>query len=269
MKTYRPGKTPYKWIFRLRAKWVLAIAAAGYFALDIALPYALREHASIEPLARLGRAAAPLVVLLLLVRLPGALWRAWRERRLVRKLRGIDALRAMNWRELEILMRRVFESQGFRAERVGGDGADGGVDIILRKGPLVVLVQCKQWKTRQVAVGVVRELLGVIALEGADGGIVVTCGVFTKDARDFAARANITLVDGMAVLELARGVQLAPLNLAGRAGRSAQVVEAEDATACPSCGGQMVRRLAKTGAKRGRFFLGCASYPDCRGTRTL
>ena len=51
-----------------------------------------------------------------------------------------------HWREFEILLRRVFESQGFRAERVGGDGADGGVDVILRKGHLVVLVQCNSLK---------------------------------------------------------------------------------------------------------------------------
>ena len=266
MKMYRSRTASHTWIFRLQAKYLLILAAASYFALGTVLPYALRDHQALAPLARLGPASAPLVVLLLLVPLPGALWRAWRERSLVRKLRSIDALRAMNWRQFEILMRRIFESQGYRAERLGGDGADGGVDIILRKGRLVVLVQCKQWKTRQVAVGVVRELLGVIALEGADAGIVVTCGVFTKDAREFAQRANITLIDGMAVLKLAEGVQLAPL---GRAGIEAPAASAEDSRACPSCGGQMVRRQAKTGARRGGYFLGCANFPDCKGTRQL
>ena len=269
MKLHRSRRAPYAWLFRLRAKYLLALAAASYYALGSVLPYALSGQQTLAPLARLGPAAAPLVALLLLMPLPGALWRAWRERRLVRRLRGIDALRAMNWREFEILMRWVFESQGFRAERVGGDGADGGVDIILRRGRQVVLVQCKQWKTRQVAVGVVRELLGVIALEGADAGIVVTCGVFTKDARAFAQRANITLIDGMAVLRLAEGVQLAPPGRAGGASEASSAVQAEDRCACPSCGGQMIRREARTGPRRGGHFLGCANYPDCKGTRQL
>lgn len=269
MKMRKSHAAPLAWLIHLQAKYLLAMAAACYFALDSVLPYALREQLALAPLARLVRAAAPLVTLLLLVPLPSALWRAWRERRLVRQLRSINSLRAMNWREFEILMRRVFESQGFRAERVGGDGADGGVDIILRKGRLVVLVQCKQWRTRQVAVGVVRELLGVIALEGADAGIVVTCGAFTKDAREFAKRANISLIDGMTVLRLAEGAQPAPLGRASRAGTEDPPVQAEDTRACPSCGGQMVRREARTSARRGRHFLGCANFPDCKGTRQL
>lgn len=269
MRLHRSRPAPHAWLFRLRAKYLLVLAAASYYALGSVLPYALSGQPALAPLARLGPAAAPLVALLLLVPLPGALWRAWRERRLVRRLRGIGALRAMNWREFEILMRRVFESQGFRAERVGGDGADGGVDIILRKDRLVVLVQCKQWKTRQVAVGVVRELLGVIALEGADAGIVVTCGVFTKDARAFAQRANITLIDGMTVLRLAEGAQRAPPGRAGCAPGAVPSMQAEDGCACPSCGGQMIRRQAKTGPRRGAYFLGCANFPDCKGTRQL
>lgn len=266
MYNHRLRRAPYAWLFRMQAKYLLVLSAACYFALGTILPYSLRDHAALAPLARFGPAAAPLMSLLLLVPLPGALWRAWRERHLVRKLRSIDALRAMNWRQFEILMRRVFESQGYSAERIGGNGADGGIDIILRKGRLVVLVQCKQWKTRQVAVGVVRELLGVITLEGADAGIVVTCGVFTKDAHDFARRANITLLDGMGVLKLAEGVLLAPI---GRAGFEARPAAAEDSHACPSCGGQLVRRLAKTGAQRGTHFLGCVNFPSCKGTRNL
>lgn len=265
MNKRRSRRAPYAWLFKMQAKYVLFLASACYFALSSVLPYALCDNQALAQLARLGPAAAPLVALLLLVPLPGALWRAWRERRLVRKLCSIDALRAMNWRQFEILMRRIFESQGYRAERLGGNGADGGVDIILRKGRLVVLVQCKQWKTRQVAVGVVRELLGVVALEGADAGIVVTCGVFTKDAREFAQRANITLIDGMAVLRLAEGVQLAP---PARAGIAVPAASAEDCRVCPSCGGQMVRRQAKPGRGDG-YFLGCANFPDCRGTRQL
>ena len=257
------------WIFRLRARYVLILATVSYVALGSVLPYALKDQLALAPLGRLGQGVAPLVALLLLVPLPAALWRAWRERRLVRQLRSIETLRAMNWREFEILMRRVFESQGFRAARVGGDGADGGVDLILRKGHMVVLVQCKQWKTRQVAVGVVRELLGVIALESADAGIVVTCGAFTRDAHAFARLAHITLIDGMTVLRLAEGVQLAPLYRAGPASGSVPAVQLEDGCACPSCGGRMIRRKPQSDARRNAHFLGCANFPECKGTRKL
>lgn len=269
MHRSRSRRARTAWLFRLRAKSLLLLSATAYGLLSSGLPYALHLYPDLAPLAGLAQAAAPLVALVLSLPLPGALYRAWRERHLVRKLSSIAVLREMSWGELEILMRRVFESRGFCAERVGGNGADGGVDIVLRKGQLVVLVQCKQWKTRQVAVGVVRELLGVIAVEGANGGVVVTCGVFTKDARDLARRANITLIDGMAVLRLAEGVHPVPLGLASRTRNAIAVARAEDRNICPYCGGQMVQRQAKKGVQPGTHFLGCARFPDCRGTHEL
>lgn len=41
-----------------------------------------------------------------------------------------------------------------------------------------------------------RELRGVMASEGAAGGLVVTSGIFTDKARRFAARNDIILIDG-------------------------------------------------------------------------
>lgn len=38
---------------------------------------------------------------------------------------------------------------------------------------------------------------------------------------------------------------------------------------CPSCGGSMVRRVARRGYNKGGAFLGCSNYPRCRGTRPI
>lgn len=35
---------------------------------------------------------------------------------------------------------------------------------------------------------------------------------------------------------------------------------------CPSCGAEMKERVAKRGRNRGNRFLGCTSFPECRGT---
>ena len=35
-------------------------------------------------------------------------------------------------------------------------------------------------------------------------------------------------------------------------------------TICPRCGGELVRRIAKTGPRAGSEFLGCSKFPDCR-----
>ena len=40
-------------------------------------------------------------------------------------------------------------------------------------------------------------------------------------------------------------------------------------TSCPSCGGRMVRRMARRGRNAGGYFWGCAAFPRCNGTRSI
>jgi hypothetical protein len=38
---------------------------------------------------------------------------------------------------------------------------------------------------------------------------------------------------------------------------------------CPNCGAEMWVRVARRGSNRGMKFLGCSSYPYCKGTRSI
>ena len=177
----------------------------------------------------------------------------------------------MSWREFELLVGEAFRLQGYSVTELGGAGADGGVDLVLRKGNEKFLVQCKQWKAFKVGVEVVRELYGVMAAQGAAGGFVITSGTFTADAKSFAEGRNVKLVDGPRLFDL-----LKQAKSSGGVGRSPavatpipkQVVPAQEAApACPTCQAPMVRRTAKKGANAGTQFWGCSKYPVCRGTR--
>ena len=97
---------------------------------------------------------------------------------------------------------------GFGVRHEGGAGPDGGVDVRIKKGGETYLVQCKQWRERQVGVKVVRELLGVVTAAEATGGIVVTVGSFTPDAEEFANRPSVAveLVDGDRLSDMIRGL---------------------------------------------------------------
>ena len=101
------------------------------------------------------------------------------------------ALGAMTWQEFEGLVEEAFRPRGDSVRRLGGDGPDGGVDLVLDRGAEKVLVQCKQWRAMRVGVSVVRELYGVMAAQGAAAGIVVTSGSFTPDAVEFASGRNV------------------------------------------------------------------------------
>lgn len=120
---------------------------------------------------------------------------------------------------------------------------------------------------------IVRELFGVMAAQGATGGFVVTSGVFTADAHEFAKGRNIDLIDGAALkvmIERARAARsvVAPVSKPAAQTYTPAPAQANE-PACPRCGGAMIKRIAKQGANAGGSFWGCSGYPACRGIRAI
>jgi restriction system protein len=188
------------------------------------------------------------------------------RRKLLDTQTGLESIAAMSWRQFELLVGEAFRRRGYQVEETGLGGADGGIDLILRKNGRTELVQCKQWRTRQVKVPTVREMWGLVAHHRADGVKIVCVGEFTRDASEFAAGKSIELINGERLLELVRDVQTSVADESAiRAPRiepalSGQGVEAT----CPTCdAGMVLRKNRSTGAE----FWGCANYPGCKGTR--
>jgi restriction system protein len=193
----------------------------------------------------------------------------------------------MTWREFEQLVGQAFRQRGYHVSESGGNGPDGGIDLVLRKGSEKLLVQCKQWRATTVGVEIVRELYGLIAAEGATGGFVVTAGRFSLDATTFAAGRNIQLINGTILhgwLKQAQTQQAPPrirpdknpVRTPAAAGKPSGQTRPPpispaltDKPACPLCGKPMLLRLAKHGVNAGQEFWGCSGYPGCRGTRAL
>ena len=238
---------------------------------------AVAVNALLHGLASAGRFVLPLLFGIGAV----ASWLARRKgEALLRAATGsasTQAVSAMSWQDFEQLVGAYFRKQGFEVHRTGGSGPDGGVDLQLRRDGELTLVQCKQWRAFTVGVGVVRELYGVMAAQGAVGGYVVTSGRFTSEAQAFAAGRNIVLVDGAKLAALLAANPRQPPrarpgpSAAAAAGLQAAAAPAaasasSAAPACPACGGEMVRRLARKGAHAGEAFWGCLAYPKCRGT---
>ena len=232
----------------------------------------LMQHSFIAGLATIGQVIVP--VLCLFGALVSFLRRRKRESLLsqVTQSTSADALQGISWREFEMLVGEAFRLQGYAVTEQGGAGADGGVDLVLRRGSETHLVQCKQWKAYKVGVDVVRQLYGVMAANGAAGGFVITSGTFTADAEAFAAGRNVKLVDGEKLFGLIRQARASAStrSAAAAAPASPRVSNSQGsmtAPACPVCQGSMVRRTAKKGSSAGSQFWGCTQYPACRGTR--
>ncbi len=177
-----------------------------------------------------------------------------------------SVLNNMTWQEFEMLVGEAFRRRGYTVTETGGGGADGGVDLVLRKDGEKFLVQCKQWKAYKVGVTTIRELYGVMAASGATGGFVVTSGVFTQEAKSFAEGINIDLIDGPELTAMIKKIPRQPQSTI--ATTQPVFLRSLAATAdpnCPKCGSAMTKRTARQGTNYGKTFWGCTDYPQCRG----
>ena len=172
-----------------------------------------------------------------------------------------ELLRRLEWRRLEEVCVAYFEALGY-ATRVAPAGADGAVDISLvaegEEKPSVLL-QCKAWDAYGIGIKRLLALSAAMSAAGVAEGMLVTPGRFTPEAKTFAAKNNIRLIDGAALLakfaELAtdKGVEL--LRFA---------TDGDFVTpTCPACAQKMMARQSTAG---GRKFWGCRNYPRCKQT---
>ena len=214
---------------------------------------------------------APLAWLVLIVCWMAALFSflgACHRRRLLDTRTTLDSVAAGGWRQFELLVGEAFRRQGYSVEETGLGGADGGIDLILRKDGRRTLVQCKQWKRQQVGVSVVREMYGLLAHHQAHAVKIVCIGGYTKDAARFAQGKPIELIGGERLLEM---IQAAQRSSAAGASLNIRIepalVPVIDAAAqwpmCRQCGSTLVQR---TNRRTGEAFLGCSQFPRCRGT---
>lgn len=127
---------------------------------------------------------------------------ARRRRRWVAKQRSIEAVRRMSWTDFERAVGEAFVAEGYAVDLVGQGGADGGVDLVLRKGGEMLLVQCKHWQSNRVGVAIAREMLGLAVHYAATGVVIVCTGGFTREANSFVLGKPIRLIDGEALVTM-------------------------------------------------------------------
>lgn len=220
-------------------------------------------------------ALTPLAWMLLVLCWIGAAVSFARRRQRVRLLAtrtDLDSIAALDWRQFEQLVGEAFRRDGYTVEETGQGGADGGVDLVLRKGGRTTLVQCKRWRQRQVPVTTVREMWGLLAHYGADAVAIVCVGNYSPDARRFATGKAIRLITGEELVRMLREAQVptavtpaTPAGIEPALGQEPHLRRRADALpTCPTCSRPMARRNNR---QTGAAFWGCTNYPRCRGTR--
>lgn len=105
-----------------------------------------------------------------------------------------EDLHRLSWRDFEIVLARIFQTQGFITELGPGRG-DGGVDIrLLQRDPLgdvLTLVQAKKYAPKNgIGLEAVAALSGIAGVENAQRSLFVTTSSYQPAAKRFAARTS-------------------------------------------------------------------------------
>jgi len=132
----------------------------------------------------------------------------------LRDAQKLEDLLALSPVDFEAFVAELFRTYGYRVEIAGGH-ADHGVDLLIynqqdEKG----IVQCKRY-SGSVGEPVVRDLYGTMQHEGAQRAYLITTGIFTKQALDWAMGKPIVLYDGESLITLIRRTQKRGPKLAG------------------------------------------------------
>lgn len=247
--------------------WCSPIAAlVAYVGIGGVIPAMLPQgHAAFVAFHSTMPKIAQFAAFILLVPMPFAYLNGRAKRRLVDANKDLDSIRALSWREFEYLVAEAYRRKGYTVRENLRGGPDGGVDVTLEKHGKLHLVQCKQWKFRKVGIKEVREMYGLMAAHNAASVSVITSGMFTQEAENFARDKPIGLIDGPALNKLITSVR----NVVPER-RIAMALEGNTlANSCPKCGGELVDRVARRGANIGKSFLGCSTFPKCRYTRNI
>ncbi|NYF22408.1 restriction system protein [Xanthomonas sp. JAI131] len=256
--------------------WPLGLAAgiAGFLVVRYGLAWWLSRHGGMlaqgiaqHPDSTLG----PFAWIVLIVCWTAALFSflgARHRRRLLDTRTTLESLADGGWRQFELLVGEAFRRQGYSVEENGLGGADGGIDLILRKDGRRTLVQCKQWKRQQVGVSVVREMYGLLAHHQAHAVKIVCIGSYTNYAARFAQGKPIELIGGERLLGMIQaaqreGVAWPSLKLRIEPALVAAVDAAAQTPTCRQCGSALIQRANR---RTDEAFLGYSQFPRCRGT---
>lgn len=168
--------------------------------------------------------------------------------------RPSEMLDKIDWYQFEKVVGGLLSQEGFQVEQRGGSRDDGGVDLIATgQDGVPLLVQCKFWKSWDLNLKTIRELLG--ARESAEfrarnaKAVVYSLSDPTERAVAFAHENGIMIVSRP---EIADRLDKFPLT-------TFPELADPNAKRCPKCDAPMVNRGT---------FWGCSNYgrTRCRGT---
>lgn len=179
----------------------------------------------------------------------------------IRDIRSPEYLKSMDPYEFEEFVCKYFESVGYKVTRTPKSG-DQGIDGILEKNGTKTIVQAKRVQN-YVGQPVIRDVFGTMIAENADAAFIVTTGKVSKQSRDWIGDKPIHIFTSKDLKAWTEQLKL-------QIPKSFNVDE-KSTPFCPKCKAKLVKRRAKNGYRKGKYFWGCSRYFEtgCRYVREL
>jgi restriction system protein len=123
-----------------------------------------------------------------------SLWRQLRAPSAERIAGDLEKLRALSWEDFAAKLEAAYRREGYEVKRTSG-----AADLEAEKAGRVLLVAGKRWKAQRTGVEPLRELDAMRQQREAAGAVYVSAGEITDNARAYAAKSGIALLEGAAL----------------------------------------------------------------------
>ena len=191
--------------FLAQIPWWLSVALSitFYIVLKFIVPYFEAQSLLVNEVhVSLGPVLAPIVALAFLSPVPFSLFKFNRKKKLQNFKEEIQSIQDLSWQEFKEIVAEAYRGSGYIIPENNVFTSDPSVDLIMRKGANLYLVQCRYWQNRKLGKREVKNLFTLMHDKQASGVFLLTTGIFTNEARHYALNRPITLVDGISLLKL-------------------------------------------------------------------
>ncbi|MBX3662818.1 MAG: restriction endonuclease [Burkholderiales bacterium] len=114
--------------------------------------------------------------------------------------KALEKTRSLSWEDFAQALERGYRAEGYTVQRV-----DGAADFELQKLGYLTLVSARRWKAARTGVDPLRELAAAGEKREARECHYAVAGELTDQARAFARKKGVKLVEGAELARLVRG----------------------------------------------------------------
>ena len=170
------------------------LAVAVFIILRFILPLIPLQEQLLAGMVETLREHAHLIGLVLLIPAPFSAVAVRKRKKQLAARRDINSIRDLDRWQVEQLIAETYRRRGYTVMFEQDGSLEGTADLRLQKGWKLRLARSRQWNSLSVDVSDVRALFEVMNAERATGGIVITSGTFTPEAKKFATAKSIELI---------------------------------------------------------------------------